>query len=309
MAVRAPDPHNLRAAAQRAAGSAIIDSDRPCLGCGYNLRGLRAGINCPECGLPSVLPEDVDDPLALMPRSVIVAFIIGCWSASICVMLIVGLVVVLRLEIAPAEVMVAALAVVSMAWLGATILITPAFALPQAVKRGFALGSRLRRASRWLQLGWPVLAGATLLKLAAPNASASLANLLLLLQIAGFLSGMAGIVALCVLLQQLADWTRDDGAGTAFNWAMWSLPIATVLILIMEPAGGWAMPARGLVPMDFLVHALWFAALCTLPYGLLNLSKSVTLSIVHSFEHEDRQRRKTERDRKQQEKLSRMLKG
>ena len=73
MAVRAPDPHNLRSAAHNVAASAIIDTDRPCLGCGYNLRGLRAGINCPECGLPSVLPQGLDDPLALMPRSVVLA--------------------------------------------------------------------------------------------------------------------------------------------------------------------------------------------------------------------------------------------
>jgi hypothetical protein len=29
---------------------AIVAEDRPCLRCGYNVRGLRVGGRCPECG-------------------------------------------------------------------------------------------------------------------------------------------------------------------------------------------------------------------------------------------------------------------
>src|SRR4051794_11063247 len=36
----------------RAMTSQTIQHDLPCLGCGYNLRGLRGEGQCPECGLP-----------------------------------------------------------------------------------------------------------------------------------------------------------------------------------------------------------------------------------------------------------------
>jgi hypothetical protein len=303
MAVRVPDPHNLRAAAQNVAASAIIEVDRACLGCGYNLRGLREGINCPECGLPSALPKDLDDPLALMPRSVIAAFIIGCWSASICVLLTVALVVLMRLNIWPAWIMIAGHAAVSVLWVGATILITPAFALPQAIVRGFSITSRLRRSARWLQLGWVAFAGAALLSEAVPNPAAALSNFFYLVQVGGFLAGMAGIVVLSILLQRLAEWTRDEEAGTAFNWGMWGLPVMTPLLFVDWPV----FTSNAL--LKFAVPLLWLCLACTFPYGLLSLSKSVTLSIVHSFEHEHRQERKAERDRKHQEKLARMLKS
>jgi hypothetical protein len=199
--------------------------------------------------------------------------------------------------------MLAGLGAVSMLWLGATLLITPAFSLPQAVVRGFSISSRLRRAARWLQVGWIVFAGAALYGIAVPNPIASLANLLYLLQVAGFLTGMAGIVTLSILLQRLADWTRDEEAGTAFNWGMWGLPIMTPLLFVDWPV----FTANAL--LKYAVPLLWLGLACTFPYGLLGLSKSVTLSIVHSFEHEHREQRKAERNRKHQEKLSRMLKS
>lgn len=304
MAVRAPDPHNLRAAAERvaAATAPIIDTDRACLGCGYNLRGLRVGIKCPECGLPSRLPANLDDPLALMPRSVILAFTLGCWAASVCVVLTVALVLTLRLEPWDAWITLCGLTTVAVLWIGATMLITPGFAIPQAVVRGFAHGGRLRRAARWLQLGWPILAGATLLRTILTNPPGSATAALQLVQFLGFATGMAGIVMLSLLLQRLADWTRDAEANTAFNWAMWGLPVVTPLLFLDTPLFSANLILRFLIPL------LWLGLVCTFPFGLLTLSKSVTLSIVHSFEHEDRLRRKTERDRKHQEKVSRLLK-
>src|SRR5436190_48874 len=124
MPARAPDPHNLRAMTG-AQPAPVIETDRPCLGCGYNLRGLRAGINCPECGMPSVMPEGIDDPLALMPRGVILAFIWGCWAASICVLGVIGAVIVSRFPDIDRIVPAIALAGLSILWCLATWLLTP----------------------------------------------------------------------------------------------------------------------------------------------------------------------------------------
>src|ERR1043165_1019057 len=102
MAHRAPDPHNLRNLAQAPGmhGPApIIEVDRECAGCGYNLRGLRVGINCPECGMPTITPKGIDDPLSMMPMRVILTVVRGCWVGSICVVLMVGLELAERFEI------------------------------------------------------------------------------------------------------------------------------------------------------------------------------------------------------------------
>src|SRR5688572_6714225 len=85
MTFRGPDPHNLRKLANQSLGPAI-ELDRECRGCGYNLRGLSLGANCPECGLSSsAAKSSIDDPLSLMPTRVIFAFIRGCCVASLCV--------------------------------------------------------------------------------------------------------------------------------------------------------------------------------------------------------------------------------
>lgn len=43
-----------------ATGQAVVDADTPCGGCGYELRGLRRGSACPECG--SAIPVDTLGP-------------------------------------------------------------------------------------------------------------------------------------------------------------------------------------------------------------------------------------------------------
>jgi predicted amidophosphoribosyltransferase len=44
-----------------------IDTDQLCGQCGYNVRGLRWGGLCPECGSPIVLPDAAHDSLAEAP--------------------------------------------------------------------------------------------------------------------------------------------------------------------------------------------------------------------------------------------------
>lgn len=284
MAVRAPDPHNLRGMTG-VVSAPVIETDRLCLGCDYNLRGLRAGINCPECGLPSVMPEGIDDPLALMPRRVILAFIWGCWAASICVLGVIGAVIASRMPDIDPKIPGYTLAGLSLLWLAATWLLTPAFAIPQAIFRGFSRASKVRRAALWLQWGWVLAAGCAAVAVTLSSPPAWLTSLLWAGTWIGFLVGMAGIVVLCILMDRLADWTRDEDAQTMFNWAMWGLPIATVFLFVHIP----------LPFVNALMILLWLAAAALFPYGLIMLSKSVTLSIVHSFEHDERSKRQDER--------------
>jgi hypothetical protein len=285
MPYRAPDPHNLSALVGNHAP--VIAGDRACAGCGYNLRGLRVGTACPECGLPTVAVANIDDPLSVMPTRVILAFIRGCWVASICVAALLGLVVALQFRAMNRDEFVMCLAALSVLWLGAVLWLTPAFTLPQATLRGFTHRSRLRQAARWLQWGWVIAAFSELLQLKLSIASAGINQLLTIGQVGGFAAGLIGTMLMSILLERLADWTRDADAERMFNWATWGLPIATALLL-------WN-PSHVLMRLAFLLA--WLLVAATFPYGLLSLSKSVTLSALHSLEHKDRQRRRNERDR------------
>lgn len=297
MAVRGPDPHNLRRMAERAAPQTapIIQTDLECIECGYNLRGLRLGVNCPECGTSTIKQPEVDDPLSLMPRGVIVSFIRGCWVASICVLLMVAGILAERFGALRADIVLPALAGLSVLWALSVVWLTPGFSLPQARSRGFGMRSRTRAVARWLQLGWVVGLGAAAVEAVVTNPSAALTSLLSTLVWVGIVVGLTGLIVLSVLLERLSEWTRDEDAQRMFNWAAWSWPIAVLLYIpVASFIGGW-LGGGGRYRLDFVVVLLWVAAIATFPYGLLLLAKSVTLSFLHSIEHHSRMERREER--------------
>jgi hypothetical protein len=298
MSARGSDPHNLRSAVARAGAAALIEVDRECPGCGYNLRGLRYGMPCPECGLISTLAGSgsADDPLSIAPTGVIVAFIRGCWAASIIIVLAAGLVLAPRLVGWDAAYSRWGLLVLAALWPGAVMWLTPAFGIPQAWSRGFSRRSRLRKATRWAQLGWP-LAAAMLVWRGGPMPAANWATIAGFLQALGVLAGLTGIVLLSIMLERLSEWARDDRAQNLFNWAMWTIPITTLLLRVDVP-----FPMIGV-----LLGVLWLAGAGMFPYALLSLSGAVTLCIVHAYEHREREGRRTERERRHQETIARTL--
>ena len=179
MPVRGPDPHNLRTIAKETAP--LIEHDCECPGCGYNLRGLRLGVACPECGVPTTAIGEIDEPLSHMPMRIILTFIRGCWVASICVLLMVALVIADRWDSIDEKYAAYGAATLAVIWLGAVIWLTPAFSIPQAVVRGFSNRSRVRRAARLFQFGWVASSFSLVLSttLTNPgNATALLLNLL-----------------------------------------------------------------------------------------------------------------------------------
>jgi hypothetical protein len=299
MSARGSDPHNLRSAVARAGVAALIEVDRECPGCGYNLRGLRYGVPCPECGMISTTAAgaaSIDDPLSVAPARVILAFIRGCWAASIIIALAVGLMVARRFDGWDPAYSLWGLLVLGMLWPLAVMWLTPAFGIPPAATRGFSRRSKLRMVTRWLQLAWPVAACLLLLRSEITLAARTDALTGALLS-AVSLAGLAGIVLLSIMLERLAEWARDDRAQNLFNWAMWTIPITTLLLRIDVPN-----------PMITLLLALlWLVGIGLFPYGLLSLSGAVTLCIVHKYEHHQREDRRAERNRRHEEKIAQTL--
>jgi hypothetical protein len=190
------------------------------------------------------------------------------------------------------------LAGLSLPWVGAVILLTPAMNLPQAAARGFSRSSRLRRVARWLQLGWVLATTCALFDGLLGSPTGGAAGLISAGQWIGCIIGLTGLVVLSVLMERLAEWVRDMDAERMFNWAMWSWPIAMLLFIpigfFMSNLSGFS--GRRFVPTIIVI--LWIAAIGTFPYGLFLLSKSVTLAVVHAKEHEERSRRSQERQQR-----------
>ncbi len=77
------------------AGITEIETDRPCRSCGYNLKGLRNGLVCPECGTPIRAPtvgrfanNMVDAPLGYLKQ---LRLGLGMLSASVVLGMVAGI--------------------------------------------------------------------------------------------------------------------------------------------------------------------------------------------------------------------------
>lgn len=292
MAIRAPDPHNLRNAALKVG---VIAGDRECPGCGYNLRGLPLQSKCPECGMTVIAPHsgEIDDPLSLAPTRIILVFIRGCWAASIIVGLVIALNVAQRFPDWDEQYSLWGFFGLSVLWVGAVIWLTPAFGIPQAAMRGFSRRGKLRALARWLQWGWVLAAGLRVLQQEA-TLKPPMVMLVGAALSAGLLAGMIGVICLSILLEHLSEWARDDRAENLFNWATWTIPVTTLLLCVNLP-----LPFIGQV---FIL--LWVFGMLMFPYALLSLSGSVTLSVVHAHEHRQREQRRTRRTQRYQDQVA-----
>ena len=135
-----------------------LTGDISCDSCGYNLRGLRYGQSCPECGAPILWQDRKDIALHEMPVRVIKRFRLSCRLASLSgVVLLATTVAVLFLEISMTVVTLALWASVII-WAIATWGLTSVIEGPQARHAGVGSESKMRRCARWLNLAWLLFA-------------------------------------------------------------------------------------------------------------------------------------------------------
>lgn len=262
----------------------VIESDRTCVGCGYKLRGLPIGSNCPECGMPTRIPDNIDDPLSQMPVPAIQRLKWGCWSAFWCMVIALVLSAAYYWNTLSDAFALTGLLLLSLSWQVAVRFATPALDLPQARLYGFTRRSRLRLAAQWTQLAWPLAAGLALLVLAVKNPPPQMAYAQDAIRLS-MAVGVAGLVALAVVFERLSDWVRDAEAQKYFNGIMWGLP-AGVIMLVWEPNLWWLGVVLNLVAyIMFLVY----------PLAMLMLARSVGLSVHHAIEYELRHERQHER--------------
>jgi hypothetical protein len=262
----------------------FIDTDRTCMTCGYELRGLPLGSDCPECGLTTRIPETIDDPLSLMPIEMIRRLKWGCWAVFWCMLITFVLGIVLSQHQMPDGLVLGALAAVSLSWQVAVRLATPALGLPQGVLRGFSRRGKLRFAAHWFQIGW-VIAATSAVVLEIGGRSGALTDVSANLLRWGIVAGLIGLILLALMFERLSEWSRDDQAQKVFNTIAWGLPFAVLLLL-------WT-PSNALLALVLKVIAI--AALLVYPFSVLVLARSVGFSVYHGVEHTLRTERQQER--------------
>lgn len=287
-----PEPGYLGRSAER---DVAIDVDRPCLDCGYNLRGLRSGGRCPECGSPISRTTRGDAPLSRMPLSVIRAFRGASWLAVGCVAAVAGSSWFAFFGSAPPVVVRAVVISAGLGWFVAMFLLTPAIPVPQAISRGFTEAGVTRRIARWAQLGWLLAAGA----LIAPSmwSGSALAAAATGAFYTGVLIGTVGMVAMAVMMERLAEWTRDTTAEWMFQWFQWALPILVIMQLVPM-----------ILPLlSFVLSLVALIGVLLFPIGMLLLTKSITLSAIHWGEDQARDHRRAERRARERAELAARL--
>jgi len=267
----------------------VITGDRECEACGYNLRGLREGGRCPECGaaIPPELTTTGDHALSSMPLRVIRIFQRGAWLATAAVVAVGAMNIAIIFGWLPGEARLWVIGAAAAAWVAAAWMLTPAMTIPEAVSRGFSRDGVTRRIARWGQVGWLVAYAAVLAGEFIPGAELAAAVLLGL----GALAGAVGLIAAAVMMERLAEWARDDAAQNAFHWFEWLMPASIIGVTIFSGASLVAA----------VLGLLMVAAMLIFVFGLLMLTKSLTLAGVHSMEYIEREQRRRERRQRDQE--------
>ncbi len=248
-----------------------VEGDRQCDLCGYNLRGLRFGGRCPECGTTIRYRRDPTLWFDELPLRLIRRFQRSCLLATVTLFGMMALAVV-RFQAAPPGSGTTLLAGIGL-WVYAAWRLTEPFDHPRAASLGLGRLSRLRRAARLLQFAWLVFGGAA--AAARPG--------LFLLWAAG-LPAVAGLVCLVLYLGRIASWVRDEFAEKAFDLSVWGTVLGAGLLFIILGLG-FAMGGLQIYVVPFMLVlslGLTVVSLLAFPVGLLSLGRSVGWSARHA---------------------------
>lgn len=213
----------------------FISEDRKCVGCGYNLKGLRTGGNCPECGRPIARRRRgpaYSDNLVHAPLT----WLIGFRVATVLLMLAAGSFVGVQLlggfvRARAPELVAGAIAAASLAWWIGVLLVTrPRPVMPSTVIDPRKEWFWLRMISRCSQACWPALVGLAigLVGVGAAGAPAAIANGLYWLVGVLALIAATGLVPLCVYLSNICFWASDSTLGLNFRACAGTVTAAAV---------------------------------------------------------------------------------
>lgn len=299
------DPRELKRATRTYVD--VIETDRLCVQCRYNLRGLPTNGKCPECGRPIHGARSgagfrrFSDNLAQAPLFYLKTLAVGAWLTAISgVVLLVSLHMTREMKRMDSAIIASLAAVVW--WVGVFIVTGPR-AFGDYTLRDEALdGPILRVANRVVNAAWLGAGVSWVVVFRAPLAS----RLEEYAEIAAggcTLVGICGLVTLGLQMAALCDWAGDSKLSERFRGTAWILG-ASVLLSVVALAGSK-------VP-GLLSGFLWWLALAVsivsgvavliFAWSLIQLAGIASWAISNNLTARDTERRAlTARERREQE--------
>lgn len=276
----------------------LVAFDRPCPKCRYNLRGLKIGGRCPECGHPiSRPPARFIDALADAPMHYLKTLAVGLMLLAVAG---VGGAASMGLARSGHGLHGSAWAVtLSLAWWVGTWIVTRPRPHTENTLHDTLLDSqRLRVAVRISQLAWPGAAAGWLLVALAPILTPGPApiagavvlvtpsplenfgrRLALIAEPIGFLS----IVPLSLLLSSLAEWAADSPLAERFRASAWGIAVGGGLGVVGLLAAGSAGTIMGVIGiMGMVTLALAMLALVIFVIGLVQLAVEAVWAVSNA---------------------------
>ncbi len=231
----------------------VILVDRPCIRCGYNLRGLAIGGRCPECGelITRHAKRLIDDSLVLCPTSFITAFATGAWlmfAGSAIAAITIALVVAGGLFGAffgGVRGLFGAIAPIHLLGLGGGAWLCGMLILNLPRPKPAALGDKPRPGGEWVALR--ITAGAMqfagVLGVVLEQTTGAVAAALgptppippsMLPPVIGILIliGVVGLIPTMLWLARVADWLPDEDGARAFRGAAWCVIVVIGLQIL-----------------------------------------------------------------------------
>lgn len=338
------DPRYL--AAQGMLGTPMpIESDRPCAGCGYNLKGLFVGGVCPECGRPISVPKKrmLDDTLVDAPRAFLLRFAVAASAAFVGLVCIVfGLFTAITLLVinsvfgfygqagpnaivgpqlripTPSHTFYASVFMFgAVAWCAGFIVTT----LPRPDPPGVHESRRrewlrLRLACWGLQCLWLLAASLLLLlvmRAPSPGPGAAMPTWVVVIATIASLSALfafLGLLPCAVLLARYADWVPDNELSWRFRTSAWSVAVFGTLIVLtgITPPG---LPSfSGVIPFILWLGLafFWLGFLGGLGVQFWSIGQLAAAGWAAKTNHqirEDRDRRMLEKMQREKEEADR----
>lgn len=289
-------------AAAMGAERPVITGARACAGCGYDLRGLREGDQCPECG--RVIALDLVRKMGYLgeaSRGYLYTMLLGFTLLSVGgvgVFLKIVQVAIPFLRGPSNSAGLIFFGTLFVLWfLGLTIVLRDR---PEDLRRAEGDGERVPREHVWLRatillMQW-VWAGAVGLEAlgmrpSLAGASGALATASTVL----YLIGLIGLLPLSIYLAVVATWARDSGVAIRLQSVGWVMSLAGVSILVflaIAQVTGWYFLANIAIMCAFIA---WLGSSAVMAWTVFEMLNMVRWTLINKAGAESRDERRTAR--------------
>lgn len=266
--------------------SRVIDEDIHCRGCGYNMRGLKTGQRCPECGRP--VDPDRDNGVDLLTSGDAVARRRWVVGFDLLILAMIGLIVeevIFHVGWFGGPWNIYALqalfgVVLSITWLIGVWMVTPL-----EMDERWPLVRHVRRAIRLSQIGWVLGCVCLAAETAVALTPGTVAGLNIVATVMYTLA-VLGVGLLAWLMSLIARYAELDADESRFTGMMFWVPALTLVVAAFPATFVWML-------LVFYVPLLvaWLVTVGILALGFRALRQHVKWTERHAYDHADRESR------------------